>query len=1015
MNFPQNSLGKICCLAMLIILTAALAAAQQARGTLRGLITDELGAAIVGANVTITDAAGVEKKTTTNGEGVYNFAGLAPGKYKLQANAPGFAQSESKEVDVTNARQTLDLTLRVTIEEKVTVADTAVSTEATNNANQTIIGGKDLDALPDDPDELAAALQALAGPSVGPNGGQIFIDGFTGANLPSKDAIREIRINQNPFAAENDQPSARIDILTRPGTDKFRGGASMNFTDESLNSRNPFAVSSSKRAPFQIRQYDMNVSGPIVAKKASFFFNFSRIETDDNELVRATVLDDNLNPVDFGQAFVVPKRNMFLSPRFDYAINPGNTLIVRYNYNRVRVEDQGLGGFNLPERGFNTLSTNQNVQVTETAILNPTTVTETRFQFSSNRSEQDGNNDVPSLDVSGAFGSGGSQVGHSFSERKSFELNNFTARQMGTHAIKFGGRIRHVNVDDTNEGLFGGSWSFTGGFGLTSIERYQLTVRMLEQGFTPAEVRAAGGGATQFRLNAGNPFAGVSQTDYGVFIQDDWRIRPNLTFSYGLRYETQTNAHSKFDFGPRLAVAWSPGAANSARPPKMVIRFGTGFFYNRFSEGNTLTANRFNGVNVIQTSVVEPFDRSAPPSILEQSLPNVAPIYSLLNQWSPTAVPSVTGLPATQETIWQVDPNLQAPTVFLMGTQVERQLPRNITMFVGFYNIRIIHVIRARDINAPLPFTITELTPNGIRPDPTRGDVNRYEASGQFNQRQFFLGFNSRLSRMIQLRANYSLSKTTNDTDGQGGALFPVNSYDLSGEFGRSSFDIRHRFTVFGTVNLPWWKVVLSPFVVANSGPGFNITTGQDRNLDRQFNERPSFAAANADCSAQNIRCTRFGNFNLTPLPGETIIPRNFGQAPGSFVINLRVSRAFAFGNVSRGNAAAARPAGGPGGAPAVAAAGGGGPRPAAAAGAGPQGPAGPASEKRYNLDVSINFQNLLNRVNLAPPVGNLASPSFGESLALGGAFGGFGGPGGGSTGAGNRRIYAQVRLNFYF
>jgi hypothetical protein len=1013
MNFPQNSLGKICCLAMLIILTAALAAAQQARGTLRGLITDELGAAIVGANVTITDAAGVEKKTTTNGEGVYNFAGLAPGKYKLQANAPGFAPSEGKEVDVTNARQTLDLTLRVTIEEKVTVADTAVSTEATNNANQTIIGGKDLDALPDDPDELAAALQALAGPSVGPNGGQIFIDGFTGANLPSKDAIREIRINQNPFAAENDQPSARIDILTRPGTDKFRGGASMNFTDESLNSRNPFAVSSSKRAPFQIRQYDMNVSGPIVAKKASFFFNFSRIETDDNELVRATVLDDNLNPVDFGQAFVVPKRNMFLSPRFDYAINPGNTLIVRYNYNRVRVEDQGVGGFNLPERGFNTLSTNQNVQVTETAILNPTTVTETRFQFSSNRSEQDGNNDVPSLDVSGAFGSGGSQVGHSFSERKSFELNNFTARQMGTHAIKFGGRIRHVNVDDTNEGLFGGSWSFTGGFGLTSIERYQLTVRMLEQGFTPAEVRAAGGGATQFRLNAGNPFAGVSQTDYGVFIQDDWRIRPNLTFSYGLRYETQTNAHSKFDFGPRLAVAWSPGAANSARPPKMVIRFGTGFFYNRFSEGNTLTANRFNGVNVIQTSVVEPFDRSAPPSILEQSLPNVAPIYSLLNQWSPTAVPSVTGLPATQETIWQVDPNLQAPTVFLMGTQVERQLPRNITMFVGFYNIRIIHVIRARDINAPLPFTITELTPNGIRPDPTRGDVNRYEASGQFNQRQFFLGFNSRLSRMIQLRANYSLSKTTNDTDGQGGALFPVNSYDLSGEFGRSSFDIRHRFTVFGTVNLPWWKVVLSPFVVANSGPGFNITTGQDRNLDRQFNERPSFAAANADCSAQNIRCTRFGNFNLTPLPGETIIPRNFGQAPGSFVINLRVSRAFAFGNVSRGNAAAARPAGGPGGAPAVAAAGGGGPRPAAAAGAGPQGPAGPASEKRYNLDVSINFQNLLNHVNLAPPVGNLASPSFGESLALGGAFGGFGGPGGGSTGAGNRRIYAQVRLNF--
>lgn len=1032
MNFLRNLPGKLSCVGLIVILSGALVAAQQARGTLRGLITDELGAAIVGANVTLTDASGVQKKATTNGEGVYNFAGLTPGKYTLTAVAPGFAPTVGKEVEVTAARQTVDLTLRVTIEEKVTVAETAVSTEATNNANQTVIAGKDLDALPDDPDELAAALQALAGPSVGPNGGQIFIDGFTGGNLPSKDAIREIRINQNPFAAENDQPSARIDILTRPGTDKFRGGASWNFNDESLNSRNPFAVSSSKRAPFQIRQYDMNLSGPLVKKKASFFFNFGRIETDDNELVRATVLDDNLNVNEFGQAFLVPRRNLFFSPRFDYAINTNNTLIVRYNYNRFRAENQGLGGFILPERAFDTLSVNQNVQVTETAILNPTMINETRFQFTHNRNEQTGSNSIPALDVSGSFGSGGSQVGQSVNERASWELNNFTAKQHGTHAIKFGGRIRHIKVDDTNEGNFGGSWTFTGGFGLTSIERYQKTVQLQEQGFTPAQIRAAGGGATSFRLNAGNPFADVSQTDYGVFLQDDWRVRPNLTLSYGLRYEIQTNAHSKFDFAPRVAVAWSPGAANSAKPPKMVIRFGTGFFYNRFGEGQTLQTRRFNGVNVLQTAVTEPFDRDSPPSVAEQQLPNVAAIYNILNQWSPTAVPNVSSVPATQQTVWQVDPNLQIPTVYVVGTQVERQLPRNITMFVGFYNIRITHVIRARDVNAPLPSTITELTPNGIRSDPTRGEINRYEASGQFNQRQFFVGFNSRLSRMFQLNGNYSLSKTTNDTDGQGGALFPMNSYDLTGEFGRSSFDIRHRFSIFGTVNLPWWKIVLNPFVIANSGPGFNITTGQDRNLDRQFNERPSFAAANADCSAVNIRCTRFGNFNLTPLPGETIIPRNYGQAPGAFFVNLRISRTFAF--INKGNAAAARPAGqtspsagagaagdkaqikadkgkvgGPGG-PMLGAGGGGGGAKVAAIG--PQGGGGaPASEKRFNLNVSINFQNLFNRVNLAPPVGNLSSPNFGESLNLAPLFG-FGG-GGGSTSAANRRIYAQVRLNF--
>src|SRR5690349_18968073 len=1011
MKYARRPLQSISVLTIVVLLLSVSVAAQQARGTLRGLITDELGAVIVGASVTLTDATGVQKKTTTNGEGVYTFTGLAPGSYKIQAVSPGFTQSDETAVEIKGGRQSLDITLKVmTIVDKVTIAEAPISTEATNNANQTLIAGKDLDALPDDPDELAAALQALAGPSVGPNGGQIFIDGFTGGNLPSKDAIREIRINQNPFAAENDQPSARIDILTRPGTDKLRGGASFNFNDESLNSRNPFAINSSKRTPFQIRQFESNLSGPLVKRKASFFVNFGRIETDDNELIRATVLDSNFNAVDFGEGFLVPRRNTFFSPRIDYAINNSNTLIARYNFNRFRVNDAGVTGFNLPERGFDTISTGQNIQLTETAILNPTTINETRFQYSHNTNEQIGNNSVPALNVSGAFGSGGSQVGQSINRRNFFELNNFTAKQQGSHAIKFGGRIRHVSIDDTSENNFGGSWSFTGGFGLTSIGRYQLTLRLQAQGLTPAQIRAAGGGAASFSINSGVPLADVEQTDYGLFLQDDWRVRPNITLSYGLRYETQSNANSKYDFGPRLALAWSPGAANSARPPKMVIRVGTGFFYNRFSENYTLTSHRFNGVNVVQTFVTEEAKRLLPPTVAEQQAPNVAGIYSILNQWSPTSVPSVTGVSATQQTTWLVDPNLQAPTLWLAGTQVERQLPHNLTMFVGFYNIRIVHVIRARDVNAPFSASVTPLTPNGIRPDPTKGEVYRLEASGQFNQRQFFVGFNSRFSRMLQFQGNYSLSKTTNDTDGQGGSLFPPNSYDLTGEFGRSSFDVRHRFTIIGTVNLPWWKLVLSPFVVANSGPPFNIITGQDLNLDRQANERPSFAPPNADCSAPNIRCTRFGNFNLVPLPGETIIPRNFGNSPGSVVVSMRVSRSFAFGTIHSGNNAAARPQ--TPAAPATAIAGGG--ARGAGVGPGPQGGgAAPPSEKRYNLTVSLNFQNILNHVNLGPPVGNLSSPSFGESVGLGGNFGGFGGPAGGSVGAGNRRIYAQVRFNF--
>src|SRR5436190_2178224 len=390
MNYSKALLRHAFRAGLVLVLSAVLASAQQNRATLRGLVIDELGAAIVGATVTLTDSSGVQKNTTTGGDGGYSFTGLIPGKYLLQASAKGFATSDQTEVEVNaGQRETLDLTLKVTIEEqKVTVAaETPLSTESTNNANQTLITGKDLDALPDDPDELAAALQALAGPSMGPNGGQIFVDGFSGGRLPPKESIREIRINQNPFAAENDQPSGRIDILTRPGTDKLRGSSFFNFQDESFNSRNPFATSSPKRSPFQLRQYGGNLGGPLVKKKASFFLDFERREIDDNELVKATVLDANLNPLGLGFGVVVPRRNVTFSPRVDYQINTNNTLIGRYSFNHSSTLNNGVGGFSLPERAFTSSSTQQNIQLTETSVLNAAMINETKFQFTRQRNQ----------------------------------------------------------------------------------------------------------------------------------------------------------------------------------------------------------------------------------------------------------------------------------------------------------------------------------------------------------------------------------------------------------------------------------------------------------------------------------------------------------------------------------------------------------------------------------------------------------------------------------------------------
>jgi hypothetical protein len=1021
------------------LLTVAMCAtvAAQGRATLRGSVNDEVGAVIVGATVTLTDASGTPKTATSGADGGFVFTALTPGKYMIRAEAGGFSTSEAVEVDVTTARRDpLTITLKVAeIESEVSVeANAPISTDAASNANQQVISGKDLEALPDDPEELAAALQALAGPSMGPGGGQIFIDGFSGANMPPKESIREIRINQNPFAAENDQPSARIDILTRPGTDKFRGGANFNFTDESLNTRNPFAVSSSKRAPFQIRQYGGNVSGPIIKNKMSFFFDINRNEEDDNDLIRATILDlndPNFTATEFGIALLSPRRRTGVGTRIEYAINSRNTLIGRYNFNRNRSLNSGVGGFSLPERAFDSVSTNQNIQLTETAVVNATTINETRFQFARNRNESLGDNTIATLNVSGAFNgcigglAGCSQIGHAINERTSWELNNFTQMQKGMHTIKFGGRVRNTNIDDISPNNFGGSWTFTGGFGpqldagnnpiagtnvlLSSIERYRRTVFFTSLGRTPEQVRELGGGASQFSINTGNPNASVSQTDLGIYVQDDWRIRPNFTLSYGLRYEHQTNADSKFNFAPRIGFAWSPGGgANATRPPKMVIRGGIGVFYNRFSEGQTLQTLRFNGANQLQYVITDPSVRlGRPPTAAEQA---ANPSFTLLNTYP--AVPSaaaLTAIPANQQTIYRVAPNLQAPNLYLLGLQVERQLPKNITAFVGAYTMRMIHGIRLRDVNAPLPPTFT------TRPTAGVGDIYQYESSGNFRLSQMFIGFNSRLNPRLSLSGNYSLSKASGDFDGFGGSGLPMNSYDLSTEYGRTTGDVRQRFTLIGTINSPWWGLVFNPFVIANTGPPFNITTGQDLNLDRAFNERPTFAQLNAYCT-NPLNTPRCNSFDYSSTSND-FIPRNYGQSPGSVVVNLRLSRTFTWGGESAQRASSGGGGGGGRGTPSI---GGGAPGGGRGPGGGPPGGGmrmggpggGGGAAGRYSLNVSINVNNLFNHVNLARPEGNLTSTNFGQSLGLAGSFGPFGGGGGGS-GASNRRVYLNLRFNF--
>lgn len=251
------------------------------------------------------------------------------------------------------------------------------------------------------------------------------------------------------------------------------------------------------------------------------------------------------------------------------------------------------------------------------------------------------------------------------------------------------------------------------------------------------------------------------------------------------------------------------------------------------------------------------------------------------------------------------------------------------------------------------------------------------------------------MSKGFSLFAHFGTGRGKTDTDcifGSIGNCFPADTYDLTSEYSRVAFIPSANFFVGGTLILPKLKVNLNPFIIFSSGRPFNIVTGRDTNGDGVFTERPAFASAQT--LPENLRQTRFGDFDLSPAAGEDLIPRNYGVGPGFFSVNLGISRSIAFGNIPA-PAAAAQPAAAGAAQPAQ-------------AGARPAG--GPNPEKRYTLTFSVNIQNLLNNTNFTNPIGNLSSPRFGESFSTAGSFG-FG-PGG-SAAAGNRRIQLQVRLGF--
>ncbi len=953
---------------LLFLCGGMVAAAQTQKGIVHGTVTDPTGAVIPSSTVTLTSKEGATRTATSGGDGFYTVDNLEPGRYTITAAAPGFATPAPVEVDVFGGKETLkNIALPLPVEQQqvsVNANSLSVNTSADNNASAMVIKGKDLDALSDDPDELQSELSALAGPAAGPNGGQIYIDGFTGGQLPPKSSIREIRINQNPFSAQYDKLGyGRIEILTKPGTDKLHGMFMTDGNDSAFNSLNPFV----KSEPPYYTTFMMGNAGGALSKTSSWFGSVFDRNNQSNSIINAEEYNRTTGTVsNYSAAVANPQSRLDVSPRFDFQLGKNNTLTIRYMFNREIQTNSGVSQFALESQGYNVANYENTLQLSDTQIISPNIVNETNFQFMRDSDSQTPQSTDPTVSVAGSFTGGGNSIGIDRDTQEHYELQNYTMITKGVHSINTGVRLRFQS--DSNYANSGFNGVFTYGCLATTAT---------------CSNSYASGNPSEYNVSTGNPAVHVNYWDLGLYYQDDMKLKPNLTFSYGIRYESQNDIADHNDWAPRLSFAWAP--AGGSKQAKTVIRGGYGWFFDRFQENNILQAYRNNGANV-QSYVIKN------PTFNETNVPDASTLASLS-----TSAP----------TIYQIAPNFRSGINMQAAVGVEHLFGNIATVAVTYINSHGIHEPYTDNINAFEPATYDPATGTGIRPNGINENVYQFESGGIYNQNQLMMNYTVKAKRLT-LFGFYMLNFANADTSGA--SYFPSNQSNPKADYGRANFDVRNRFLLGGNLQGPY-GVSFSPMLVADSGAPFNITIGTDQTGDNQFNARPAFATS----ASADTMTTSYGTFDLDPAWNAQEIPYNYGTGPGQLSMNLRVSRSFGIGPRVTGGSATGGGPGGPGGP-------GGGPR----GGGGPGGPGGmggglgpgglsgsggPARmdqqsvPRKYALNFSAMARNVFNNVNLAQPVGELESPLFGKSNALSGGF--F------SSASANRSIDMQVSFTF--
>ncbi|MDE1176017.1 MAG: carboxypeptidase regulatory-like domain-containing protein [Edaphobacter sp.] len=812
-------------------------------------MTDGTGAVVPDAHLTLLHNHEKLSEGSSDAAGAYMFPELRGGSYDLEVDASGFAKYSVTDIaiDEGTARR-IDVHLRVASEEQVTVTTetSGVSLNSEENTNTTVIKGSQLDALADDPDALQTELQSLAGPAAGPDGGQLYIDGYTGGQLPPKSSILEVRVNQNPFSAENDRIGyGRIDIITKPGAVKFGGHLRGSYLNSALNTSNPLAT---VQPSYQYYSVAGDVAGAIT-KNSSYFFAMQYWQRQNQNFLRAVDPNDtSAIPQTLSQAIPAPYSTTQSYGRFDDQLGK-HILQAQWVLFRTRRTGAGTGGLNLPEQAYSSTDLENMLQAKDTVALSARMLNELSARWWRIRTDQTPESTRPAVTVQGSFVSGGSASGHTSNHQDNVELHDYVTLTAGKHVMRAGVLLRSYRVADYSNAGSNGNYQFQ------SLADYHAA--------TPSPYLYTATVIT-------NPLARLLQLDGALFFQDEWRWKPSLNVSYGLRMEGQNRVHDHINWAPRLAIAWSPGATGKTAP-KTVLRAAGGVFYTRVTQAMQIQTIHNDG-------------------ILQQNYVVRNPSFYDPNQ--PVPAELLESAPASQRSIYTLDPSFRISRNVQAAVGVDRSLGKLGSVNVNYLYTRGVHQYYTNNVNAPF-FDPATYTISGTAPSTYN---YQFQSGGDFRQHQLIVTSDTTYRRLF-LHAVYTYNHATADT--QGVNYFPSVARIPSLDYGRASFAPAHQLQAMMTYKGPF-RINLTAITSVETGRPYNITIGNDLTGNNQSNARPTYGL----CGAADVIRTSYGCLDINPTgKGERIVPYGLGTSPTSATVHVTLNRVFNFGE---------RPSGGP-------------------------------------------------------------------------------------------------------